>query len=100
MGIYGGRIRESRSREPAFVPCVDLHRLFRTWQDIMTRQCLDKDIRISPAKGRVHVLFDDAEIASSLNALEVDEPGEPLRIYLPRGDVREDVLELSDTRTT
>jgi uncharacterized protein (DUF427 family) len=64
----------------------------------MTRQCLDKDIRITPAKGRVHVLFDDAEIGSSLNALELDEPGEPLRIYLPRGDVREDVLELSETR--
>jgi uncharacterized protein (DUF427 family) len=66
----------------------------------MTRQCLDKDIKIRPAKGRVHVLFDDAEIGSSLNALELDEPGEPLRIYLPRGDVREDILELSETRTT
>ena len=30
----------------------------------MTRQCLDKDIKISPAKGRVHVMFDDAEIGS------------------------------------
>ena len=51
----------------------------------MTGQCLDKDIKITPAKGRVHVIFDDAEIASSLNALELDEPGEPLRIYIPRG---------------
>ena len=66
----------------------------------MTRQCLDKDIKIRPAKGRVHVLFDDAEIGSSLNALELDEPGAPLRIYLPRADVREDVLERSETRTT
>jgi len=65
----------------------------------MTRQCLDKDIRIRPARGRVHVLFDDAEIASSLNALELDEPGAPLRIYLPRDDVRPDVLEASDTHT-
>ena len=65
----------------------------------MTRQCLDKDIRITPSKGRVHVLFDDAEIGSSLNALELDEPGEPLRIYLPRSDVREDILERSETRT-
>ena len=65
----------------------------------MTRQCLDKDIKITPAKGRVHVLFDDAEIGSSLHALELDEPGAPLRIYLPRADVREDVLERSETRT-
>jgi uncharacterized protein (DUF427 family) len=67
---------------------------------MMTQQCLDKDIRIVPAKGRVHVRFDDAEIGSSLHALEVHEPGEPMRIYLPRSDVREDVLELSETRTT
>ena len=66
----------------------------------MTRQCLDNDITITPAKGRVHVLFDDAEIGSSLNALELHEPGAPLRIYLPRSDVREDVLEMSETRTT
>src|SRR4051794_11222299 len=67
---------------------------------VMSQQCLDKDIKIRPAKGRVHVLFDDAEIGSSLNALELDEPGAPLRIYLPREDVREDVLERSETRTT
>jgi uncharacterized protein (DUF427 family) len=70
------------------------------WQEIMTRQCLEKDIRITPVKGRVHVLFDDAEIGSSLHALQLDEPGEPLRVFLPRGDVREDILELSETRTT
>ena len=72
----------------------------REWQANMTRQCLDKDIKIKPAKGRVHVLFDDAEIGSSLNALELDEPGAPLRIYIPRADIREDVLERSETRTT
>jgi uncharacterized protein (DUF427 family) len=66
----------------------------------MTRQCLDKDIKIRPAQGRVHVIFDQAEIASSLNALELDEPGSPLRIYIPRSDVREDILELSETHTT
>jgi uncharacterized protein (DUF427 family) len=65
----------------------------------MTGQCLDKDIKITPARGRVHVIFDDAEIASSLNALELDEPGAPLRIYIPRADVRPDILEASDTHT-
>jgi uncharacterized protein (DUF427 family) len=66
----------------------------------MTQQCLDKDIKITPASGRVHVLFDGAEIASSLNGLELDEPGAPLRIYVPRADVRPDILEASDTHTT
>ena len=66
----------------------------------MTRQCLDKDIKITPAKGRVHVIYDDAEIASSLNALELDEPGAPLRIYIPRDDVQPGILEATETHTT
>ena len=66
----------------------------------MTVQCLDKDIKIRPAEGRVHVLFDDAEIASSRRAVEVDEPGSPLRIYLPREDIQQGILEASDTHTT
>ena len=66
----------------------------------MTRQCLDNDIRITPAQGRVHVLFDGAEIGSSLKALELDEPGKPLRIYFPRDDIQPGILEASDTRDT
>ena len=66
----------------------------------MTRQCLDKDIKITPAKGRVHVIFDGAEIASSLNALELDEPGCPLRVYFPRDDIQPGILEESETRTS
>tara|TARA_R110002020_G_scaffold10965_17_gene41730 strand:- start:1451 stop:1813 length:363 start_codon:yes stop_codon:yes gene_type:complete len=65
----------------------------------MTRQCLDKDIKITPATGRVHVIFDGAEIASSINALELDEPGSPLRVYFPRADIQPGILEESDTRT-
>ncbi|MCS6758175.1 MAG: DUF427 domain-containing protein [Candidatus Devosia euplotis] len=65
----------------------------------MTRQCLDKDIKIAPAQGRVHVLFDGAEIGSSLNALELDEPGNPLRVYFPRDDIRPGILEEIETRT-
>lgn len=65
----------------------------------MTRQCLDKDIKITPVTGRVHVIFDDAEIGSSLNALELDEPGEPLRIFFPRADIQPGILEESQTRT-
>lgn len=65
----------------------------------MTRQCLDKDIRITPAKGRVHVIFDDAEIGSSLRALELDEPGAPLEVYFPREDIQPGILEATETRT-
>ena len=66
----------------------------------MTRQCLDLDIRITPARGRVHVIFDGAEIGSSVNALELDEPGKPVRIYFPRDDIQPGILEASETRTT
>lgn len=66
----------------------------------MPRQCLDKDIRITPARGRAHVIFDGAEIVSSLNALELDEPGQPLRIYFPREDVQPGILEASETTTS
>lgn len=65
----------------------------------MTGRCLDKDIKITRVVGRVHVIFDDAEIASTLNALDVEEAGEPLRIYIPRADVRPDILEVSGTGT-
>jgi uncharacterized protein (DUF427 family) len=66
----------------------------------MTRQCLDKDIKITPAKGRVHVSFDGAEIASSVNALALDEPGAPLRFYFPREDIQPGILEATETHTT
>jgi len=66
----------------------------------MTRQCLDKDITIRPVAGRAHVAFDGAEIGSTLNALELHEPGHPVRIYFPRDDIQPGILELSETRTT
>lgn len=65
----------------------------------MTRQCLDKDIKITPAQGRMHVLFDGAEIGSSLLAMKLDEPGCPLRIYFPRDDIQPGILEETETRT-
>ena len=66
----------------------------------MTKQCLSKDIKIRPTKGRVTVIFDGKPIASSTRALDLDEPGAPLRIYLPRTDVEQDVLAASSHRTT
>jgi uncharacterized protein (DUF427 family) len=66
----------------------------------MPNQCLDKDIKIAPSKGRVTVTFDGKIIASSTHALDLDEPGSPLRIYIPRTDVEAGVLASSATHTT
>ena len=66
----------------------------------MTQQCLPKDITIRPVQGRAHVSYDGAEIGSSLEALELDEPGHPLRIYFPLEAIQPGILERSETRTT
>lgn len=65
----------------------------------MTKQCLSKDIKISPTKGRVTVIFDGKPIATSVRALDLDEPGSPLRVYLPRADVDPTALEASTHST-
>jgi len=66
----------------------------------MTKQCLSKDIKISPTKGRVTVIFDGKPIATSVRALDLYEPGAPLRVYLPRADVEAGALEASSHLTT
>ena len=62
--------------------------------------CLDKDIRITPTKGTVTVSFAGKVIATSSHALDLDEPGAPLRIYIPRADVDPAVLTPSATHST
>ena len=66
----------------------------------MPRQCLDKNIKISPAAGHVRVIFDGKVIADTTRALNLDEPGAPLRIYIPRADVEAAYLAASDHHTT
>ncbi|MGN6099877.1 MAG: DUF427 domain-containing protein [Devosia sp.] len=66
----------------------------------MPSPCLHKDIRITPASGRVSVIFDGRVIANSTRALNLDEPGAPLRVYIPREDVDASVLAPSDHHTT
>ena len=66
----------------------------------MTKQCLSKDIKISPTKGRVTVIFDGKPIANSIRALDLDEPGSPMRVYLPRADVDAAALEVSAHQTS
>lgn len=52
---------------------------------------------IAPVAGRVHVFFDDAEIASSIKAQRLERAGgEPL-YFVPLDDVHPGILEASDT---
>lgn len=72
----------------------------RTPQAASEKTCLPKDIVIRQAQGRLRIYFDDAEIVSTAHALELDEPGAPLRYYVPLGELRADLLLDSDTRST
>ena len=55
------------------------------------------DVSVTPVPGRVHVVFDDAEIASSINAFKVEKPGAPITVFVPFDDVHPGILEASDT---
>ncbi len=65
----------------------------------MAKECRDKDIKITPTKGRVTVTFDGKVIADSTRALDLDEPGSPLRVYIQREDVDPAVLVGSATHS-
>jgi len=52
---------------------------------------------VTPVSGRVHVIFDDAEIASSLKALRLERRGGAPLIFLPLEDVHPGILEASET---
>lgn len=53
---------------------------------------------VSPINGRVHIIFDDAEIASTVNALRLDEPGREPQYFVPLEAVHPGLLEASETR--
>jgi uncharacterized protein (DUF427 family) len=54
-------------------------------------------ISTRPFGGHVQVEHDGRVLASSERAVALDEAGLPARYYLPREDVRTDLLEPSDT---
>ncbi len=53
---------------------------------------------VRPVSGRVHIFFDDAEIASSASAFEVNVPGGRTQYFVPLDHVHPGILEASDTR--
>jgi uncharacterized protein (DUF427 family) len=52
-----------------------------------------------PSERHVEVWLDDMRLAVSDRAVALEETGLPTRYYLPREDVRVDLLEPSDTAT-
>lgn len=56
-------------------------------------------ISTHPHEGTVRVEHDGAVLAESARAIALEETGIATRYYLPREDVRTDLLELSATRT-
>jgi uncharacterized protein (DUF427 family) len=57
-------------------------------------------ITIHPLDAHVEVGLDGQEIANSDRAVALDETGLPTRYYLPREDVRTDLLRPTDRSTT
>ncbi len=66
----------------------------------MAQQCLDRDITITPANGKISIRFAGKTIAETDAALNLAEGSYPVRLYVPRADVVADVLQPSQTNTT
>jgi uncharacterized protein (DUF427 family) len=57
-------------------------------------------IKITPARLHVEVSLDGEKLAESDRPVLLDETGLPTRYYLPREDVRTDLLRPTSTQTT
>src|SRR5579862_3578258 len=57
-------------------------------------------ITITPASAHIDVVLDGEKLASSDRALLLEETGSPDRYYLPKDDVRTDLLRPTSTTTT
>ena len=58
----------------------------------------NKTATVTPIEGRVHIFFDDAEIASTLKALRLEAPGRKPQVFVPLDAVHPGILEASETR--
>lgn len=57
----------------------------------------DHKVRETPVGKQVTVELNGQIVAQSANVIRVDEDGSPARYYFPRGDVRMDQLERTET---
>jgi uncharacterized protein (DUF427 family) len=57
-------------------------------------------VTITPAERHIEVRVAGQELAASDRALRLDETGLPARYYIPREDVRTELLHPTATRTT
>ncbi|MGH3254170.1 MAG: DUF427 domain-containing protein [Streptosporangiaceae bacterium] len=57
-------------------------------------------ITITPAERHIEVSVGGQQLASSDRALRLDETGSPARYYIPREDVRTDLLQPTAQQTT
>jgi len=57
-------------------------------------------ITIVPAREHVEVSLNGQKLAESDRAIRLDETGSPARYYIPRDDVRMDLLEPTDHKST
>jgi uncharacterized protein (DUF427 family) len=57
-------------------------------------------VTITPSDAHVEVTLDGAVLATSDRALRLEETGLPARYYLPKADVRMDLLETTTFHTT
>ena len=64
------------------------------------RQKTEDRIRIEPARRAVSVAYHDAVVAASTDALILRENGYDPVFYIPKSDVRMDLLEPTDRHTT
>jgi len=58
------------------------------------------EITIGPAAAHVEIRLDGQTIAESDRAVRLDETGLPARYYIPREDVRTDLLQATSHQTT
>ena len=57
-------------------------------------------VTITPSDAHVEVRLDGELLAASDNALRLEETGLPARYYIPKGDVRMDLLQETSFHTT
>jgi uncharacterized protein (DUF427 family)/membrane-associated phospholipid phosphatase len=72
----------------------------RAGQAVATGMASGHTITITPANARIEVTVGGEKLADSTRAVLLEETGSPARYYLPREDVRTDLLQPTATEST